>query len=109
SSIRTADTRAGRTAGLLGSAKGPRIVASGARAPDASLFGPRRAGRARRQDRVVHLGLAPGEGAQEGRDRPGLFAVDLAAQLRGAHDRHRLLQVPDLAAVEVGRGQLDVA
>src|SRR5690606_9594121 len=52
-----------------------------------SALGARRAGRARRQDRVLHLRLAPGQRAQEGGDRAGLVAVELAAQLRGAHDR----------------------
>src|SRR5690606_28425664 len=70
---------------------------------------PRRARRARRQDRVLHLRLLAGEGAQEGRDCAGLVPVELTTQLRGAHDRHRLLEVPHLPAVEIRRGQLDVA
>src|SRR5690554_495480 len=69
----------------------------------------RRAGRARRQDRVLDPRLFAGQGAQERGDLRRLVVRDLAPKLRGAHDRHRLLQVPDLAGAEVRRGQLHVA
>src|SRR5690606_9966350 len=51
-----------------------------------SALRTRRVGGARRQDRVHHLRLAPGERAQEVGDLAGFLLVDVPAQLGGAHD-----------------------
>src|SRR5512132_4150945 len=38
-----------------------------------------------------------------------LGVAELSAQLGRAHHTHRLLEVPDLAGMEIGGGQFDVA
>ena len=68
----------------------------------------RRRDRFRREDRVFDPRHLAGERMQELHDGVDLARLQLRAELRAAHHGHGLLQIPDLARVEVGRRDGDV-
>src|SRR5690606_2995921 len=68
-----------------------------------------RVGAADRKYRVLHAWLFAGQRFEEGDDVVDFGRRELGAQLRGSHHLDGLVQGPDLAGVEVRRGQGHVA
>src|SRR5690606_23118900 len=59
--------------------------------------------------RIGDLRLLAGHAVQERGNRADFVLVQFTAQLAVTHDRNGLFELPDLTAVEVRRGQRDIA
>src|ERR1700757_4562847 len=76
---------------------------------DRSRLRTRRAGAARRQDRVGHLRLLARQTAEKGGDLVDLVSGQLSSELARPHDGDRLPQIPGLTRMKIRRSQGDVA